>query len=109
MRRGELPDEIGFRLVGRGEMIKVFVELGCVFFLGLVGQNDSLGGKAVLDCIERGGTPAVFGFRAARFCSVDARGFGSGSCHKCVPGGSVTGGVQSGAARGGEVVEGEEY
>jgi hypothetical protein len=45
MRRGELPDQIGFGLIGRGKMIEVLLKLGLVFFLGLIGQNDGLGGQ----------------------------------------------------------------
>lgn len=37
MRRDELPDQIGFRLVGGSEALHVFAELGFVFLLGLVG------------------------------------------------------------------------
>ena len=63
----------------------------------------------MFDGVERGGTAAALGFRPARFSAVDAGSFGSGRRHKWLPDGSVTGGVQPGEARGGEVVEAEEY
>ena len=109
MRRDELADEIGFGLVGGGKMIEILIELGLVFFLGLVGQNDGFRSQSMLDGVERDGAAAVLGFWTARFGSVNAGRFSSGRCHQCVPGGSVTGGVQPGESRGGEVVEGEEY
>ena len=109
MRRGQLADEICFGLVGGGEMIKILIELGLVFFLGLVGQNDGFRGQAMLDGVERDGAAAVLGFWTVRFGSVNAGGFSSGRGHKCVPGGSVTGEIYRGEARGGEVIEGEEY
>jgi len=81
LRRGELKDQIGFRLVGGSEVLEVVAELGFVLFLGLVWQNDGFRGNAMLDGVERGGAAAIFGFRTARFCSVDAGGFGSRKRH----------------------------
>jgi hypothetical protein len=63
----------------------------------------------MLDGVERDGAAAVLGFRTVRFCSVDPGCFGFGRGHKCVTGGSVTGGVRPGETKGGEMVEGEEY
>jgi len=81
LRRGELQDQIGFRLVGGSEVLEVVAELGFVLFLGLVWQNDCFRGNAMLDGVEQGGAAAVLGFRTVRFCSVDAGGFGSGKRH----------------------------
>ena len=81
VRRGELPDHIGFRLVGGSEVVEVLTELDCIFFLGFVGQNDGLRRKAVFYGVERDGAAALLGFWTVRFSSIDAGGFGSGRGH----------------------------
>ena len=78
MRCGQLTDEIGFGLVGWGEVVDVFTKLSVIFFVRLAGQNDGFRGKAVFDRVQGDGPAALFGFWTERFRSIDAGGFGSG-------------------------------
>ena len=68
----ELGGAVGLELIeAGGEELVEFVGV-------LSGQDEGLGGEAVLESVLGRALAAGFGFRAVGFCAVDAGGFGFG-------------------------------
>jgi len=74
MSGSKLMDQIVFRLSLRAEMIEVIAELGLIFILRFVEENDGAGGESVNKGVEGGGLFASGGDRALGFSAVGAGG-----------------------------------